>query len=84
MTIDGDSDGSRYDALPERAQGQELFHVAVTSNDEKNHAYVRHALTDLQRMNVDMAIDGGWYRYSPGHGGEFGSRTPVRQTACSG
>jgi len=66
-TIDGDFDLIvRYDAPAlERAPGQERYiHVAVTTNDEKNHAYVRHALTpDLQRMNVDMAIDGGWYRY---------------------
>ena len=56
-----------YDAPPiERQPGQERYiHIAVTNNDEKNHAYVRNALTpDWQRMDVDMAVNGGWYRYA--------------------
>ncbi len=56
----------RYDAPPLKLQpGQERYiHMAVTTNDEKNHAYVRNAQTpDWHRSDSDMRIDGGWYRY---------------------
>lgn len=55
-----------FDASPLTAQpGQERsIHIAVTSPDEKNHAYVRqHITADRQRMDADMSINGGWNRY---------------------
>lgn len=66
-SIPGDFDLTvSFDAPPLDIQpGQERYiHVAITSNDEKNHAYVRNALTpDWRRYDVDMAVNGGWYRY---------------------
>ena len=65
--IEGDFDLTvRYQASPVDIQpGQERYiHVAVTSNDESNHAYIRNVLTaDRHWYNVDMAINGGWYHY---------------------
>lgn len=66
-SIPGDFDLTvRFDAPPLDIQpGQERYiHVAVTSEDEKNHAYVRNAQTpDWHRYDVDMSINGNWYRY---------------------
>ncbi len=56
----------RYEAPALEPQpGQERYiNIAVTTNDEKNHAYVSNALTaDWQRMVADMAINESWYRY---------------------
>jgi hypothetical protein len=66
-SIPGDFDlTARFDAPPlDNQPGQERYiHVAVTSNDEKNHAYVRNAQTpDWHRYDVDLSINGVWYRY---------------------
>ncbi len=66
-SIPGDFDLTvRFDATPVDSQpGQARYiHVAATSNDEKDHAYVRNAQTpDWHRYDADMEINEGWYRY---------------------
>ena len=56
----------RYDSSPIATQAGEerLVHVAVTTNDERNHAYVRHVMSEKsRRYDSDMGIREGWYRY---------------------
>jgi hypothetical protein len=56
----------RFEAPPLELQPEQerYIHVAVTSNDERNHAYVRSATTpDWQRYDADMAINTVWYRF---------------------
>ncbi len=66
-TIDGDFDltvGFDAAAMEPQPEQERYIHVAVTTNDEANHAYVRNALTpDWHRYDADMAINQGWYRY---------------------
>ncbi len=65
--IEGDFDLIvRYEAAAMEMQpGQErLIHLAVTSNDGKNHAYIRSVQNpDRHYYNVDMSINEAWYRY---------------------
>lgn len=66
-TIEGDFDLIvRYEAAPIQPEPgqQRTIHVAVTSNDGKNHAYIQQLLAaDKHAYSVDMAVDGAWFRW---------------------
>ena len=66
-SIIGDFDLTvRFEAPPIEMQPEQerMIQVAVTSNDGKNHAYLRNAITpDWHRNDADMAINEGWNRY---------------------
>lgn len=66
-SLEGDFDVTvRYEAslLELQPEEERFIHVAVTSNDGKNHAYIRSVqYFDRHYYNVDMSINEAWYRY---------------------